>query len=314
MASFDFGSVGNILGGAGQFIGAIGGIAAEKKNYQLQKSQLDWQKGQWEEVKQREDTAIQRRMEDLTAAGMNPILAAGGSGASTQQAPVLSAPQRNAEQIQRSLASLIPVQAMQEIARTKAETNRINAQTDLIKNQAGEVESKIDLNKLDLEINQLQLDMTNRDYKIIKGEEVGMRSDVRSGHLLDIVNSFNYATEAGINLGNMIYELLFGRKVDPNKYDDVVVQENLETLGKTLKSLDQEGVIWNKDASAKDIAIAWTDYLSKNMYHTEREYDLSNNHVKEAFDDLIRNNKYIQAFKSFLTNKGLIISPGTSAW
>jgi hypothetical protein len=306
--------IGSALGGIGQFVGAIGGIAAEKKNYQLQKSQLDWQKGQWEEVKQREDTAIQRRMADLTAAGMNPILAAGGSGASTQQAPVLSAPQRNAEQIQRSLASLIPVQAMQEIARTKAETNRINAQTNLIKSQAGEVESKIDLNKLDLEINQLQLDMTNRDYKIIKGEEFGMRSDVRSGHLLDIVNSFNYMTEAGINLGNMIYELLTGRKVDPNNPDDVVVQENLETLGKTLKSLDQEGVIWNKDASAKDIAVAWTDYLSKNMFHTEGEYNLSNNHVKDALDYQKGNNQYIQGFKSFLAYLGLIISPGTSAW
>ena len=43
MASFDIGKVGNILGGAGQFIGAIGGLAAEKRNYQLQKSQLDWQ-------------------------------------------------------------------------------------------------------------------------------------------------------------------------------------------------------------------------------------------------------------------------------
>lgn len=309
--SFDFG---NVMGGIGQFVGAVGGIAAEKRNYQLQKEQYQWQKEQWQTQMHREDTAMQRKMADLEAAGLNPILAAGGSGSQTSQAPQLQAPQRDAGQIQRSLAALAPVQIMQDIARTKAETNRINAQTNLIKNQAGEVESKIDLNKLDLEINQLQLDMTNRDYKIIKGEEIGMRSDVRSGHLLDIVNSFNYMTEAGINLGNMIYELLTGRKVDPNNPDDVVVQENLETLGKTLKSLDQEGVIWNKDASAKDIAIAWTDYLSKNMSHTEGEYNLSNNHVKDALDYQKSNNKYIQGFKSFLAYLGLIISPGTSAW
>lgn len=51
----------------------------QKEAFGLQKSQMNWQRESQERTWAREDTAVQRRMADLRAAGMNPLLAAGSA-------------------------------------------------------------------------------------------------------------------------------------------------------------------------------------------------------------------------------------------
>lgn len=264
--------IGTALGGIGQFVGAIGGIAAEKRNYQLQKSQLDWQKGQWEEVKKREDTAVQRRMEDLTAAGMNPILAAGGSGASTQQAPVLSAPQRDAAQIQRSLAALAPVQVMQDIARTKAETKRIQAETDKTnietKHEAdkiGKTISETRLNEMNLKQSELRYTIDERDFRILKQEIMGMRSDIKSGHFLDMINAGEGGVALGIEIINKITKALFGDTQGVvSRVREVVQEQTAEGLADFMvyyQNSFPDKVPLPQDAPLKDVAAAYLDII-----------------------------------------------------
>lgn len=104
-----------------------------EKAYDQNAANLQWQKQQWEEVKAREDTAVQRRAADLEAAGLSKTLAA-GSAASASSAPSLgqlspakySAPAQAVGQALTGLADAISL---------KQRIDQTSASIDLTKQQ-----------------------------------------------------------------------------------------------------------------------------------------------------------------------------------
>lgn len=117
-------------------------IAEQNIEYQkwANEQNIAFQKEENEITRQREDTAVQRAAQDMTAAGLSKTLAA-GSPASAQalSAPQVQAP-NNGYQMQKNMAGMNMLNMMREFHFQNEENkraNRINeAQVDLIKAQA----------------------------------------------------------------------------------------------------------------------------------------------------------------------------------
>lgn len=100
--------VGDFLGTAGNFISSvipgaglitgiaqgIGNLVGGAQNYANQQAQLDYQKAVQRTTWEREDNAVQRRVVDLKAAGLSPVLAAGSAAQSSSPINV-TAPRRD---------------------------------------------------------------------------------------------------------------------------------------------------------------------------------------------------------------------------
>lgn len=135
----------------------IGGLVLGGVNLGYQKEQQDWERAKLSESWSREDNAMQRRVADLKAAGLSPVLAAGGSGAGVS-GPIHS----NAPQVDTSLAK-VPLQMAQQLLELDArrvQVDQTKAQTDLIRANRARVEQGVEFAK---EANPLQIQRLSQE-------------------------------------------------------------------------------------------------------------------------------------------------------
>lgn len=133
-------SLGRIAGGVvdGLFGTNLVGDYDAKKNYDLQKSQLQYQKDLQQTIFNREDTAVQRRAADLKAAGMNPLMAA---GAAAQSGAVVKTetPQRDTAKydvLNSILGKAALGKTMAEIRLLQAERDNVLEQNKVLRSNA----------------------------------------------------------------------------------------------------------------------------------------------------------------------------------
>lgn len=137
-------SIANLLGTAEPYLtntsSALLGINANKEaqerqfqyNQQLQQSQQEW-------AERLSSTAHQREVEDLRTAGLNPLLSAGGQGASTPSSGMGTVGLTDdGQQIQNAFSNAMQVRQLKmaqeglksEIAKRSAETKNIEEDTE----------------------------------------------------------------------------------------------------------------------------------------------------------------------------------------
>lgn len=146
-----------------------------ERNYQLQKETLEYQKQLQQKIFDREDTAIQRKKADLIAAGFNPLLAAGGSGAGAGSIVPVITPQQNpdlypdgiGQGISQSINNMIQNQKTgAEIDKIKADESFMKANEEKIKEETKSIEENFFNIKLDADLKRAELILKNLQYDI----------------------------------------------------------------------------------------------------------------------------------------------------
>lgn len=138
-----------IVGAAGfGLLGAAGGIINNERNLAAQREAQEYNKWAQQQTWMREDNAVQRRVADLRAAGLSPVLAAGSSaqaGSPTKIDPTVSEDMLGtskfisgvtaAAQTQQSIAAAAA--AEQQVNLLKAQTLKTGTETAVLGKEFG---------------------------------------------------------------------------------------------------------------------------------------------------------------------------------
>ena len=131
--------IGEIFSGAMNLASTYATNAANnqisKENLAFQKENLDYQKSLQQQIFEREDTAYQRKVNDLIAAGINPAVAATGSGSGAGSIVSTQAPHNDMryQAPQFNLGSVIDtLKSLKQIASIEEQTNVAKQQADYL--------------------------------------------------------------------------------------------------------------------------------------------------------------------------------------
>lgn len=171
-----------------------------EKNLAFQKENLEYQKDLQQQIFEREDTAYQRKVQDLIKAGINPAVAAGGSGSGagsivSTQAPHddmrYQAPQFNFGSVVDTLKSLKQIASIEEY------TNVARQQADYYSS----LKKKVDAETVKLGIDNEFFTKTQED----RLKRVGFETDMLS-YQKDMLSRQNDLNKIGYNfaLGNSV--------------------------------------------------------------------------------------------------------------
>lgn len=155
------------------------------QNYQLQQHQFDYAKNLQGQIFGREDNSIQRRVADLLAAGLSPVLAA-GQGAGTGGIVSTSAPQMDKLQMtEAALAAMSLLKMDTDITQTRKSTELIQQQIDNMPTtieavKANTKATRANARKTNADARKAEVDARNTEVSGVSG------SDSMSGILRSI--------------------------------------------------------------------------------------------------------------------------------
>ena len=193
------------------------------KNYQLQKGQYGYEQYLQSLLMGREDNAVQRRMADMRAAGINPVLAA-GQGA--QAGPVVSTqpPQMGkiAGMSEAAQAALGLMSMQANIAKTAAEEKYIYQQN--VKSQAERKLIEEQLKQVEAQTQNIKTGTAEKWWNLKQAQDVGVRTNA-SGMVGQVVDTMSAIKNSLYRKSETVQE----RRERENKVKQL--QENYKKTG-----------------------------------------------------------------------------------
>lgn len=153
-------SWGAIIGAAGSILGGVLGAnsaesgqrEANQTNIQLQREQQAWEE-------RMANSAVQRRMADLRAAGVNPLL--GMSSGASAATPTLAPARVESEKQQSSAIMAQSISNAAQVAVAQAQARKLNAEAGIVEQYGGqEAHQRIELsraeqNRVDAQVTEI---------------------------------------------------------------------------------------------------------------------------------------------------------------
>lgn len=218
-----------IAGIAGDIMSQQGQQATNAMNLAEIQQEENWQT-------QMSDTAMQRRVTDLRAAGLNPLLAVGQGGASVPGVGMI--PAQNPEQAFSGLGGQV-----QGAVNTGAQVMQANAQADLASAQADKTRADAALSTSELPFSaatfQAQLDNLRRQNESLfyTAQNMARDWDLTNRDPSQLISDPRFAAQMlELKQQAMQYDVMAQRAQQPRLQNDALFQRAFPWLGGMLQS------------------------------------------------------------------------------